>query len=245
MRFWAHRGCSQRYPENTATAFERAAELTGLTGIETDVQRTRDGALVIIHDERVDRTTDGTGWVKDYSLRELQALRIGAGHGRSEHILTLDELLDLLAPRLREGLLLNIELKNSQIHYEGMEAELLELVHKKGLAEHIIYSTFYPRSLGVLNHLDPTASLAVLATNASDCLILKKGLGNPDAIRAIHPYWRSIDLTLAELHGMTVRAWMSGHLYPEKPTGTKLDVHPLEQQGITDIMMNEPEMYIH
>ena len=83
MKYWAHRGCSQRYPENTQTSFEKAMRLRQLTGIETDVQRTRDGVLVIIHDERVDRTTDGSGWVKDYSLKEIKKLSIDAGDGRT------------------------------------------------------------------------------------------------------------------------------------------------------------------
>ena len=241
MKYWAHRGCSQRYPENTQTSFEKAMSLKSLTGIETDVQRTRDGVLVIIHDERVDRATDGTGWVKDYSLKELKQLSIDAGNGRTEHILTAEELIDLLLPRLRTGMLLNLELKNSSVPYEGLEQELLDLVHKKGVAEQVIYSTFYPKSLARLRALDASAHLAVLATHASDCLYyIAGGCGATD----IHPYWQSVDETPERLQGIAVRAWMSGHLYPERPTGKRLDVAPLEAQGITDIMMNEPEMYI-
>ena len=104
MKYWAHRGCSQRYPENTQMSFEKAASLRHLTGIETDVQRTKDGVLVIIHDERVDRTTEGFGYVKDYTWNELRKLHIFAGQGRpSQRILTLDELLDLLWTSIRGG----------------------------------------------------------------------------------------------------------------------------------------------
>ena len=60
MQIWAHRGCSQMYPENTLTAFEKAANLKNLTGIELDIQLTREGQIAICHDERVDRTTDGS-----------------------------------------------------------------------------------------------------------------------------------------------------------------------------------------
>lgn len=67
MKIWAHRGCSQRYPENTLLAFENAARLNGLIGIELDIQLTRDGELVVIHDERVDRTTEGSGYVREYT----------------------------------------------------------------------------------------------------------------------------------------------------------------------------------
>lgn len=242
MKYWAHRGCSQRYPENTQMSFEKAASLRHLTGIETDVQRTKDGVLVIIHDERVDRTTEGFGYVKDYTWNELRKLHIFAGQGRpSQRILTLDELLDLLGTSIRGGVLLNLELKNSNIRYEGMEAAVLDLVHKKGLEKGIVYSSFLPKSLALVRSLDKDAQIAVLATHASDCLMYKNG---GCGATAIHPHWQAIDETPAELAGLTVRAWMSGHLFPEPPTGTKLDVRPLEAKGITDLMMNEPEMYI-
>ena len=61
MKIWAHRGCSQRYPENTMSAFEKAAQLQGLAGIELDIQMTKDGQIVVIHDERW-TITDGTGY---------------------------------------------------------------------------------------------------------------------------------------------------------------------------------------
>ena len=69
MKVMAHRGYSGKYPENTMLAFQKAVEV-GCDGIELDVQLTRDGVLVIIHDERIDRTTDGTGSVKDYTYEE-------------------------------------------------------------------------------------------------------------------------------------------------------------------------------
>ena len=73
MRVFAHRGYSGKYPENTMLAF-REAEKAGTDGIELDVQLTKAGQLVIIHDETLDRTTTGTGWVKDHTLKELKAL---------------------------------------------------------------------------------------------------------------------------------------------------------------------------
>ena len=75
MKIWAHRGCSQRYPENTLLAFEKAAEISGLTGIELDIQFTKDNYMVVCHDERVDRTTDGIGELRQYTLTELRKLR--------------------------------------------------------------------------------------------------------------------------------------------------------------------------
>ena len=76
MKIWAHRGCSQNYPENTLLSFEKAAQIRELAGIELDIQLTKDKELVVIHDERVDRTTEGIGFVRDYTLAELKRLHI-------------------------------------------------------------------------------------------------------------------------------------------------------------------------
>ena len=82
MKVWAHRGCSQMYPENTISAFEKAMEIEGLEGIELDIQLTKDGQLVVCHDERVDRTTNGIGEVRQFVLTEIRKLRIEAGNGK-------------------------------------------------------------------------------------------------------------------------------------------------------------------
>lgn len=75
MKIWAHRGCSYRYPENTLSSFREACRYE-ITGIELDIQLSRDGEIVVIHDERVDRTTDGSGRVEAMTLRELKQLKI-------------------------------------------------------------------------------------------------------------------------------------------------------------------------
>ncbi len=240
MRIWAHRGCSQMYPENTLLAFEKAAAVQNLTGIELDIQMTKDGELVVIHDERVDRTTEGIGFVRDYTLSQLKKLHIYADSHPSQTIPTMNEVFDMLEQKLKTGFRLNIELKNGIFPYDGMEEKIVELVHKRGLQEVVVYSTFYAKSLEKLRKADKNAELGILDSRVSDCLY--KAKGGCGAV-ALHPFWKSIDLTAQELEGYTVRAWMSGHLYPEKPTGGKLDLAALERQGITDIILNEPEVY--
>lgn len=241
MKIWAHRGCSQMYPENTLLAFEKAAALEGLEGIELDIQLTKDGEMAVIHDERVDRTTDAGGWVRDYTLAELKKLKIDAGENPVQCIPTIEEVFDLLEDRLRAGMKLNIELKNSVYPYPGMEEKIVELVHGRGLEKAVVYSTFYAKSLARLKELDPAAELGMLDGKVSDCLYkLKGGCG----AMALHPYWQGMDLMAEELKGYTVRAWFSGHLYPERPTGTKLDLRSLEEKGITDVFLNEPERYL-
>ena len=229
------------YPENTLLSFEKAAAISGLEGIELDIQLTRDGEMVVIHDERVDRTTEGIGFVRDYTLSQIKKLHIYADDHPVQSIPAITEVLDLLEPQMKAGLKLNIELKNSVYPYHGMEEKIVELVNKRGLQETVVYSTFYAKSLERLKELDPAAELGILDSKASDCLYkLKGGCG----ATVLHPFWGGIDLTAQELEAYTVRVWMSGHLYPEKPTGTKLDLGPLEAQGITDIILNEPERYL-
>lgn len=241
MKIWAHRGCSQMYPENTLLSFEKAASINGLEGIELDIQLTKDGELVVIHDERVDRTTEGTGFVRDYTLSELKRLHIYADVNPSQEIPTMRETLDLLKSAMQKGLRLNIELKNSVYSYEGMEEKIIELIGEYGLQKNIVYSSFSALSLEKLHGIDPQAEIGILDGKVSNCLYkLKGGCG----AQALHPHWQAIDLPLERLQGYTVRAYFSGHLYPEKPTGTKLDLAALEKKGITDVFLNEPERYL-
>ncbi len=241
MKIWAHRGCSQRYPENTLLAFEKAIKVNGLTGIELDIQLTRDGHMAVIHDERVDRTTEGIGYVRDYTLAELKRLHIYADENPPQQIPTIEEVLDLIEPAMRSGLRLNIELKNSVYPYAGMEKKIVDLIHARDLQKQVVYSSFSALSLEKVRELDPETEIGILDTKVSDCLFkLKGGCG----ANVLHPYWRRIDLPAERLRDYTVRAWLSGHLYPEKPTGTKLDLSALEAQGITDLFLNEPEVYV-
>ncbi len=241
MKIWAHRGCSQMYPENTLLAFERAAEIDGLTGIELDIQLIRDGYLAVCHDERVDRTTDGIGELRQYSLAELKKLRIDAGNHTYQQIPLLEEVFDLLQEHLKKGLKLNIELKNSVFPYGGMEQKVINLVHRYGLQEYVIYSSFYALSLERIKSLDSDAETGILDTKVSDCLYKRKGGCGADAL---HPFWKGIDLPREKLEGYPVRAWLAGHLYPEQPTGNTLDLATSEKLGITDVFLNEPEKYL-
>src|SRR5690606_37773582 len=125
--------------ENTLAAF-KAAIRTGADGIELDVQRTADGAVVIIHDETVDRTTDGTGRVAEMTLEQLSRLDAGGwfdAQYAGERIPTLEELLQLVRDLGWTGLI-NIELKNSAVQYKGMENDVIRLIHRFDLADQIL-----------------------------------------------------------------------------------------------------------
>ncbi|GAB2621337.1 glycerophosphodiester phosphodiesterase [Pseudactinotalea suaedae] len=106
MDVYAHRGASIELPENTLAAFARAIEI-GAEGIELDTYRSRDGIAVVIHDDTLDRTTNGTGPVTERTAVELGALDAGNG----EHVPTLEKVLALAAGRVR----VNIELKDPEV----------------------------------------------------------------------------------------------------------------------------------
>lgn len=157
----AHRGASGIAPENTIIAFKKAIEM-GSDAIETDVQMTKDGHLVLIHDEKLERTTNGTGWVKDYTLSELQSLDAGRWFSRSfagEPIPTVDELLDLI---YNTKLWVNIEIKMGFVLYPGIEEKLVEKVREYQLQDRVIISSFNHYSIDLIKKIDPNMETAVL-----------------------------------------------------------------------------------
>ncbi len=156
---YAHRGASGYAPENTLRAFELAADMHA-DGVELDVQLTRDRKLVVIHDETIDRVTDGKGYVADFTYDELMKYPVTMHTpGISEPIPLLKDVLALLKSR---GLKLNIELKNSDNFYPGMEEMCLEQVEEAGMTPDVLYSSFNHYSLLHVKELAPDAPCGLL-----------------------------------------------------------------------------------
>lgn len=252
MKIWAHRGCSYAWPENTLQAFEAAAKLP-VTGIELDIQLTKDGKIIVIHDETVDRTTDGSGNVRDFTLKELKELKIQThsgllGRKRYTSIPTIEEVFSLLKPFcLKKGLLINIELKNSVVRYEGMEDMILSLVHEYGLEPYIVYSSFNPESILLIKERKPEAEIAILNSLLQQCLDFSNAAGK-DKTSALHPFIKKLDVeNLRSKTSLKVRAWNSKAYEPFYPSTEKYevqDIKALEDYGVTDIFTNIPEAYL-
>lgn len=168
MTIVAHRGASGYAPENTMAAFELAAEMKA-DYLELDVHLSKDGELVVLHDETLERTTDGTGLVKDRAWAELRALDAGSKHDpvfRGERIPLLREVLDRYAGRI--GIL--IELKETAL-YPGIEEKLAELIEdydvvataaREGQAAPIMIQSFDRESVRFLSKRLPNIPRAVL-----------------------------------------------------------------------------------
>lgn len=141
MKIYAHRGCSGSYPENTLVAFRAAAELP-ITGVEIDVHLTKDGEIVVIHDEKVNRTTNGKGYVKEMTLKELRELDCGSWYSEEwndEKIPTLDEVFDIFEETNHR---LNIELKTDVFPYDGLADKVVELAAERGFTDRVLISSF-------------------------------------------------------------------------------------------------------
>lgn len=157
---WAHRGASGRAPENTLDAFQMAADY-GADGVELDIQLTRDEEIVVIHDETIDRTSDGAGWIKDFTLAELKEFNFNCGNPDFPHedIPTMREVFELLKPT---GLIINIELKTGILSYPGLEERILMLTEEMGMEERVLYSSFNHYSILKLMKLDPSVKTGFL-----------------------------------------------------------------------------------
>lgn len=158
MKKLAHRGYSAKYPENTMEAFIQAYS-KGFDGVETDVHMSKDGELVLIHDEMIDRTSQGHGYVKDYTLKELKTFNFNNSHEGHFEIPTLKELLTFIQDKDFE---VNIEIKTDCIHYSGIEEKVYDLVLKMGVKDKVIYSSFYLPSVLKMKVLDPQAYVGYL-----------------------------------------------------------------------------------
>ena len=149
----AHRGANTLAPENTMAAFRKAVEV-GAGGLEFDVQLSKDGAVVVIHDEKLERTTSGSGLVKDYTLEELRRLDAGRWFGEEyagEKIPTLDQVLDEFNST---ELVYNIELKSGIVLYPGLEEKVIEAVKRRNLADQVVLSSFNHYSLVTCRELN-------------------------------------------------------------------------------------------
>lgn len=186
---YGHRGASGYYPENTMIAFEKAVAL-GANGIETDVQMTKDGVLVLIHDESVERTTNGLGYVKDYSykdIKELNSSNYMKNYNTKTYVPTVEEFL---AFAKAHDIYINFELKNSIFPYDRMENKLIDAILRVGVEDKVILSSF--------NHYSVVRCKEIYS-NIKTGILYMEALYKPEvyckSVKAdtIHPYYLSVN----------------------------------------------------
>ncbi|MGF9964383.1 glycerophosphodiester phosphodiesterase [Bacillus rhizoplanae] len=177
MKIYAHRGVASLYPENTMVAFEEAVRM-GYDGIELDVQLTKDNVPVVIHDETLERTTNGTGWVKDYTYEELCTFHAAYKYEKElGHcpIPTLEEVCQLIQGK---SIMLNIELKNEIIIYPQLEEKVYDVIRSFHMQDQVVVSSFNHESLKYFRSIAKDIETAVLTEKPIENVIeYIKGLG--------------------------------------------------------------------
>jgi glycerophosphoryl diester phosphodiesterase len=159
----AHRGASAYYPENTLASFAGAIDM-GADMVELDVQLTDDGEVVVFHDAKISRCTNGRGPLKSHTLARLKELDAGGWFHekfRGEKIPTLAEVLSLCRGRIA----VNIEIKTEAVGQTiagGIEEKCLKMVERCGMRRHVVFSSFDPRAISHIRQIDKRAPVAVL-----------------------------------------------------------------------------------
>ncbi|WP_414835190.1 glycerophosphodiester phosphodiesterase [Bacillus altitudinis] len=200
MYIIAHRGSSSAAPENTIAAFDVAVE-QGADYIELDVQMTMDQHVVVIHDDTVDRTTNGNGLVKSYTLDQLKKLNAGSWFDQqytNERIPTLQEILERYSQRI--GILIEIKHPKRQI---GIEKAVARIINRFAYSRHIIIQSFDVHALQRIKAFAPSLRTALIIkpdafkltkrklttySSFANCLNMKKTMINKWWIDRIHSF---------------------------------------------------------
>ena len=157
LRIMGHRGAKEIVPENTLSAFQLAID-AGVDAVELDVHLSKDGELIVMHDALLDRTTNGRGAIRDFTLAELKTLNAAATFAGSatthpQAIPTLQEVYDLVQGRVQ----INVEIKTAHdgTRYPDLETKLIELVRRNAAASYTVLSSFHFPILATLQTLAP------------------------------------------------------------------------------------------
>lgn len=232
---FAHRGAKRVAPENTLPAFQAALEM-GVDGIELDVQCSKDGVLVVMHNFTVDETTNGHGRVADLSATELTKLDAGshfsadfAGIG----VPTLEEVFALVGGRCR----INVEIK-SMDPLGGPEVDVLAAMIREGaLYNHVLISSFNPITLLKMRWADNRVPLALLYYGQSLPPFLRNAWFSPIMQpEALHPHFALVDdelMTWAKSIPAQVNTWTVNEV---------ADAQRLAALGVDAIITDVPDV---
>lgn len=207
MDIIAHRGYSGAYPENTMLSFMKAVE-NGADAIELDVHLSKDGEVMIIHDESLLRTAGVDGLVSDYTRAELEKISAGKTFDDKAGFTPIPSLEEYLSFIKDTGVYTNIELKTAPVYYPGIEEKTLALVDRFSLEGRIIYSSFNWLSVIRMKQLCPSCSAGLLF----DGMKLKNigSLLRESGIECYHPSFRILDdEAVRELkdNGIRINVW--------------------------------------
>ena len=233
MKVIAHRGWSGKYPENTMLAFRSAVD-AGCDGIELDVHLSRDGEVMIIHDEKLLRTTGLSGLVSDFTRAELE--RMNAGKTKDDKfgytpIPSLEEYLDYVSGY---PVFTNIELKTAPTYYPSIEEKTLKLVESFNCQGKVFFSSFNWLSLMKIKMLEPSYRCGTLIETPR---INNIGYQLGDiGFECYHPKFNLIDQSAVDechRHGVEVNVWT---------VNEESDMLKCKSWGVDGLITNNPDI---
>lgn len=230
---FAHRGFSGKYPENTLLAFKMACETPGCYGIELDVQLTKDGECVIIHDEELDRTChNGTGFIKDYTYEEIKNFDVSFIYAEQygpQGIPTLSEYFELVK---NYDIVTNIELKTGVFEYPGIEQKVWDIIKAYNMEEKVIISSFNHFTVKRMKEIAPEVKCGLL----TESWMFDAGKYTKAAnMECFHPCWNSLnEESVAEIkaNGIEINTWT---------VNEEEDIRLMVSLGIDGIIGNYPD----
>lgn len=192
----AHRGASAHAPENTLAAFELAVQQNA-DAIELDAKLTADGQVVVIHDQTVDRTTDGSGRVGDMTLAQLRQLDAGSHFSldfRGERIPTLEEVFEAVGAKT----LINVELTNYASLADSLPDKAANLVHRHQLRQRVMFSSFNPLALLRVRMKAPQIPIGLLSLPGKPGAWARSWIGRIIGYNSLNPEMSDVDFHLVE-----------------------------------------------
>lgn len=227
-----HRGACGHAPENTMASFTMGAGM-GVDAVETDVQLSKDGEVVLIHDHTVDRTTNGRGFVKDLTLADLKGLDAGSWYDpryAGERIPTLRELLIWAKERVGVA----VEIKNGPIYYPGIAEKTVRLVREHGMERQVVLISFDHVVLREAKRIAPEIATGILYVAG---LVDAVGAARAAKADAVHPNWAFVTPELVRAvhaEGLAISAWNSSDL---------ATLRALSDMGVDSVGTDDPELF--
>lgn len=194
---YAHRGASEYTPENTLLAFYTGMYM-GANGIETDVQMTKDGVLVLFHDDTIIRLTGAEGSIQDYTLEQLRQFTF-ENNGRTDKIVTLEDFLQQFGWR---DITFAIEIKQA-----GIESKVVDMIRKYGIQTKTIVTSFMLDSVRATKEYAPEQKVGFLTRNFDDALLAELKLIGAEQFCPEAPDVTAETVARWHAEGFEVRAW--------------------------------------
>lgn len=213
-----HRGARAYEPENTLRSFKKAIEL-GVDAVELDVRKTKDGEIVVIHDENVKRTTNGEGLVADLTLKEIKNLSTE----KNEKIPTLEEAFDSLDCKV----IIFVELKEA-----GIEKQVLGIVKKKGVEKNVVLVSFLEEALQKVRELDLDIETGLIYAKHKNPLKAALDL-KAQWLLALYRFIHTANVEKAHENKLKVLAWT---------VNTPEEVDEMKRKGVDAVASDKPDI---